>query len=190
MADIVHLSQNLGYQLAGRLALRRMKPETRFDNVVAASVARALQGEIDADEQLWRDSIERMRRTLSRDDTLLTYSDYGHDDPETGAPPVVARTIGEVQASTVPPHHGLALHVLARDIRPSSCLELGTCLGISAAYIASALDANGHGRLTTLEGGKDLSRVASINFSRIGLENTRFVTGRFSEVLPDVLPEI
>jgi predicted O-methyltransferase YrrM len=190
MADIRHLSQHLGFQLAGRLSLRRLKPDSRFDHVVAASVARALQSDIEADEQLWREGIERLRRKLSRDDTVLRYSDYGQTRPETGTPQVVARTIGEVQGSAVPPHHGLTLHVLVRDTRPSSCLELGTCLGISAAYIASALDVNGHGRLTTLEGGKDLSRVASINFSRIGLANTRFVTGQFLDVLPDVLPQL
>jgi predicted O-methyltransferase YrrM len=190
MADIRHLARHLTYQLAGRVALHKMKPESRFDSIVAASIARALQGRLSADERLWSESIERMRRTLSRDDTLLQYTDYGRVSAESDKPQVVSRTIGKVQADSVPPHQGLTLHVLVRDVCPSRCLELGTSLGISTAYIASGLEVNERGKLTTLEGGKDLSRVASINFSRLGLANTRFVTGPFEDQLPDVLRDV
>ena len=189
MADIRHLTQRLIFQLAGRFALQKMKPQAGLETVVAASLARALQGRLSSDERLWSDSIERLRGALSRDDTLLRYTDYGSANSKAGKPETVSRTISDVQADSVPPHQGLVLHVLVRDVRPSRCLELGTCLGISSAYIASALDVNGHGSLTTLEGGKDLSRVASINFTRLGLENTRFVTGPFGEHLAGVLSE-
>ncbi len=190
MADIRHVVHRLAYQLAGRTALRKLKPHTDLDATVASSVARALQGRLDPDERLWKDSIERLRRKLSRDDTQLNYTDYGQVTLAAESPSVVSRSIGEVQAFSVPPHQGLALHALVRDARPSICVELGTCLGVSSAYIASALDLNGRGRLITVEGGKDLSRVASINFSRLGLANTRFVTGRFTDVLPELLPEV
>jgi predicted O-methyltransferase YrrM len=35
--------------------------------------------------------------------------------------------------------------------RPSQALELGTAHGVSAAYMAAALEANGHGQLTTVD---------------------------------------
>lgn len=38
-----------------------------------------------------------------------------------------------------------------RNTRPTEALELGTAHGVSAAYIAAALAANGHGHLTTVD---------------------------------------
>jgi predicted O-methyltransferase YrrM len=40
-----------------------------------------------------------------------------------------------------------------RLTRPEATLELGTAHGVSAAYIAAALQANGHGHLTTVDHG-------------------------------------
>jgi predicted O-methyltransferase YrrM len=40
-----------------------------------------------------------------------------------------------------------------RETRPESVLELGTAHGVSAGYIAAALEANGHGHLTTVDHG-------------------------------------
>jgi predicted O-methyltransferase YrrM len=42
-------------------------------------------------------------------------------------------------------------HIVAS--RPEHALELGTAHGVSAAYIAAALEANGHGHLTTVDHG-------------------------------------
>jgi len=190
MSALRHLLHRLSYQLAGRFAVQRMQPSSQLEKAVASAVARALQGKLEPDESYWQDSIERLRQRMSRDDTVLQYRDFGDVRGSPPEPKPVTRTIAEVQAYSVPPHQGLALHVLVRDIRPESCLELGTCLGISAAYIASALDLNERGSLATLEGGKDLSRVASINFSRLGLGNTRFVVGSFEETLPETLLDV
>lgn len=187
MADLRHLPHRLGYQLAGRLAIRQMKPGGVIEQRVGQALARVLRRQLDRNELLWQESIENLRGKMARDDTVLAYTDYGADDPDRAD---VRRTIAGVVEDSVPPHQGLALLVLARDLQPETCLELGTCLGVSSAYLASALDLNEHGSLTTIEGGKDLSRVASINFSRLGLRNTRFVTGRFTDVLPGVLQEI
>ena len=38
-----------------------------------------------------------------------------------------------------------------RETRPSEILELGTSYGVSAAYMAAALEANGQGRVTTVD---------------------------------------
>jgi predicted O-methyltransferase YrrM len=40
-----------------------------------------------------------------------------------------------------------------RQTRPSEVLELGTAHGVSATYIAAALEANGHGHLTSVDHG-------------------------------------
>ena len=102
----------------------------------------------------------------------------------------MTRTLREVVSYSVPRHEGLALFNLVRALRPTQCLELGTCVGISAAYIAAAIDLNESGRLTTMEGGKDLARVASINFTRMNLGNVTLVSGSFQEMVPEVLPTL
>jgi hypothetical protein len=45
----------------------------------------------------------------------------------------------------------LFLYCLARALAPAAVLELGTCLGVSAAYLSAALEANGSGQLVTID---------------------------------------
>jgi predicted O-methyltransferase YrrM len=79
------------------------------------------------------------------------------------------------------------LFKLVREAQPQRCLELGTNLGISALYLSGALDLNGAGSLTTLEGLDARARLAQRNLEGFGCRQTRIVTGRFLEVLPSVL---
>ena len=54
------------------------------------------------------------------------------------------------------PTLGRRVYEHIRVTRPSEALELGTAHGVSAAYIAAALEANGSGHLTTVDhGGAD-----------------------------------
>ncbi|MHC4591152.1 MAG: O-methyltransferase, partial [Planctomycetota bacterium] len=78
---------------------------------------------------------------------------------------------------------------LVRALRPASCLELGTAVGISGAYQAAALELNGHGRLFTIEGAPKVASVAEENFRKLGLARVSVRVGRFRNVLADVLAE-
>jgi predicted O-methyltransferase YrrM len=49
------------------------------------------------------------------------------------------------------PEQGRRIYDHIRATRPSEILELGTSYGVSAAYMAAALEANGHGRVTTVD---------------------------------------
>jgi predicted O-methyltransferase YrrM len=49
------------------------------------------------------------------------------------------------------PEQGRKIYDHVRSTRPSEILELGTSYGVSAAYMAAALEANGHGRVTTVD---------------------------------------
>jgi predicted O-methyltransferase YrrM len=51
----------------------------------------------------------------------------------------------------IPPERGEQLHAFVREHRPASCLELGVAHGVSALYIAAALEANGAGSLTAVD---------------------------------------
>jgi predicted O-methyltransferase YrrM len=49
------------------------------------------------------------------------------------------------------PELGRRVYDHIRSTRPAEVLELGTAHGVSAAYMAAALEANGQGRLTTVD---------------------------------------
>jgi predicted O-methyltransferase YrrM len=49
------------------------------------------------------------------------------------------------------PEQGRKIYDHIRNTRPSHILELGTSYGVSAAYMAAALEANGQGRITTVD---------------------------------------
>jgi predicted O-methyltransferase YrrM len=63
---------------------------------------------------------------------------------------------------------------------------MGTCVGISAAYQAAALELNGAGKLLTLEGAPAVAALARQNLSQLGLQHRAEVReGRFQDVLAE-----
>jgi hypothetical protein len=80
------------------------------------------------------------------------------------------------------------LYTLNDKFRPKHVLELGTCVGISTAYLAAALEKNKMGKLFTLEGSEDFSEVAEANLTRLGLSGrVTFIRGLFDDTLETVL---
>ena len=78
---------------------------------------------------------------------------------------------------------------LVAEFKPLKSIELGTCLGISGAYHASAQMLNESGSLTTLEGAQSLASLAEKNLPQLGSDNTRVVSGRFQDNSDKVLTE-
>jgi predicted O-methyltransferase YrrM len=135
--------------------------------------------------------IEQQRALLLTDQRLVTIVDHGAgsrrgDNPEAGR--TIERRVADVcrHASKNAAWCRL-LFALVRTHQPQACLELGTCLGISAAYQAAALAGNGTGTLTTIEGAENYARIAQEQFAALKLHNVRSVVGRFQDVLPGVL---
>ena len=63
----------------------------------------------------------------------------------------VADVVDQVPQPHISRHNGRILYDHVRTTRPEGVLELGTAHGVSGAYIAAALEANGHGQLTTVD---------------------------------------
>jgi len=85
-----------------------------------------------------------------------------------------------------PPSGARLLHHLAAVWQPRQALELGTCVGVSAAYQAVALRA---GTLTTLEAYSDLANRAEQTWRLAQIDNARVVVGRFAKTLAPTLAE-
>lgn len=148
-------------------------------------------------EKDWIESIEMLRNNLNASSIKISITDYGAGSPDLNLTAeemyqgkVAVRTIGELCRKTSKSHKwNLLLFKLVREFRPSVCLELGTALGISAAYLAAACELNHYGRIVTLEGAGSLVSLANKNFERLGLKRVNVVFGRFQDTLKGALDE-
>jgi predicted O-methyltransferase YrrM len=82
------------------------------------------------------------------------------------------------------------LYLLIRQFKPKVVLELGTNVGISAAYQALALRENGGGKVVTFEASPYRLRVAQALHRRLELDNVEYVEGLFAETLPSALKSL
>jgi predicted O-methyltransferase YrrM len=71
----------------------------------------------------------------------------------------------------VTPEAGRLLYTLVRASRPTTVIEFGMSLGISAIHLASAVRDNGRGRVVTTELNADKVAVATRNFAEAGLDD-------------------
>jgi predicted O-methyltransferase YrrM len=161
--------------------------------VVQDSLRATLLGRLTDDERRLTSGIENLRTGLrSRDEIIDTsfarqrHSAGGTDRSTRRRPPASSRrSVAEMTGSSLSQFWALLLFALIRRLKPSCCLELGTCVGISAAYQAAALTLNGHGRLATLEGAVDLAEVSRQNLGHLGFGNVDVVLGTFDRTVHD-----
>lgn len=145
-----------------------------------------------AEERNWFDRIESLRAELSASGERVEVPDFGAGSPQDGpraGVQITTEIIGEAcrNYSKSREWSALLFH-LVRRLCPKNAIELGTCLGISAAYQAAALELNGAGTLTTLEGAPSFAQIATRNFERLGLgHRVRVIGGPFHETLDEVL---
>lgn len=139
--------------------------------------------------------IELLKKRLSTSSSKISITDYGTRSTKFNAKNktepqgrIVVRTIGNIcRTSLKPKRWNLLLFKLIREFRPLTCLELGTALGISAAYQAAALELNNRGKIITLEGVESLVSLARKNFNDLGFKRVDVIEGRFEETLQNVL---
>jgi len=115
------------------------------------------------------DEIERYIDDLANhgDGALRGIEKQGHD----GDWPIVG------------PAEGSLRHVLARSIRASRILELGTAIGYSGTWLARALPADG--QLVTVEWTPETADIARKNFATTGVaKRVRIEVGSALEVVP------
>ena len=73
---------------------------------------------------------------------------------------------------------------LASFYKARNIIELGSSLGISTSYLASADEQS---RVVTMEGSSAIAAVAKENFEKLKLGNITQITGDFDSSLPDIV---
>ena len=131
------------------------------------------------------DHIERLREELRRDNRKVSMDDQGAGSISTKED---TRTISSIVSHAAKsPTIGRLLFRMISYYKPVTVLELGTSLGISAAYMASA---NLSLRLITIEANRELSEIAQQNMHYLSLKNVCVRNGGFDELLQPVLNDV
>ena len=190
--------ESLRNRMLAKIAIFRLILSGDRDSIILANTLKiTLKNDLIPEEKVWIDKIEKLRENLNASTTEISLVDYGagkSDEHRTQQDmyegKTVTTTVGEVcRSGSKSPFWSFLLFNLLREFKPAFCIELGTCLGISALYQAVALSLNKAGKIVTIEGAKTLAKYAEQNIETIGLENVRVVAGRFQDVLDEVLNE-
>jgi len=162
---------------------------------VADALDDALRHRLSTSERAVVERIETLRSEIEQSRERIEFVDYGAgsatkrrttDEKHRGS--TATATVGDVARSSAKRYFwALVLFEIIRECRPVRCLELGTNLGLSAAFQAAALALNGSGTLVTLEGAAPLAALARTHWQRLGLRNIESVVGRFQDTLDGAL---
>lgn len=129
--------------------------------------------------------IEKHRFSLLNDNRALNITDLGAGSLLNKEK---SKKVKEVAANALKkPALAQLLYRLSKYFKPSSIIELGTCLGITTAYFAKA---NPNAKIITIEGCPQTASIAAEGFNELGLKNVELLIGNFDNVLPEVLKTI
>lgn len=124
------------------------------------------------------EKIEQIKEKLLKDKRAVYMLDRGAGfGKQVGS----TRKVSEIATKSLSTKKfGRLLLRLANFYRPGAILEMGTSLGISTAYLASA---NSSARVTTMEGSLEIADIALQTFRCLDLKNVDLVTGSFEDNL-------
>jgi predicted O-methyltransferase YrrM len=127
--------------------------------------------------------IETVKKNLLQDERVLQV-----DDPGAGSRVIKENSKKKISviANTAVSDQkfGRLLFRLANFYRAGIIVELGTSLGISTSYLASADTGS---RIITIEGSPAIAGIAKETFEKLKLKNISQNTGNFENLLPDLI---
>lgn len=128
--------------------------------------------------------IEEQRKKLLNDDALITVTDLG-----AGSHLNKNRTkkVKEIAKNALKsPRLAQLIYRLAKNSKPANLIELGTCLGITTAYLSKACPDSD---IITIEGCPETAKKAYENFQDLELDNIELQVGNFDVLLPVVIEQ-
>lgn len=189
MSQISHLktifSPMINLQLAVDFLKYRLKAKTRHG--VHSPFAYRLVEQVIYDFQakkIYAD-IEKLRSELVRDMRSIPITDLGVGS--------VLNKSKQKKVSTLaknilkPTKLDQLIHRLVADVNPGNIIELGTCLGITTAYLAKAAP---NARVISIEECPETVAIALENLEKLHIQNTEICVGNFDELLPDIIKNI
>jgi predicted O-methyltransferase YrrM len=122
--------------------------------------------------------IENLRKMMQYNETSVVVEDLGAGSRVAKSS---ERKVKEIaRGSLKPKKYGQLLFRMADYYAAETILELGTSLGITTAYLASARNGS---RVITLEGAEAIATQAIANFNSLQLRNIELIKGDFDDTL-------
>jgi len=129
-------------------------------------------------------TVESQRKKLLNDDSLVNVTDLGAGSHLNKNKTKKVRQIAKNALKS--PSLAQLIYRLAKDNDPKTIIELGTCLGITSAYLSKACpDAD----VITIEGCPETAKVAYNSFRQLDLDNVELRVGNFNHLLPELIAE-
>lgn len=130
-------------------------------------------------------TIEDFRFKLLRNQNKIKVEDFGAGALQKKQH---QRSISKIaKTSLLDTHHAQLLFRLANRFQPRTMIELGSSLGITASYLASACK---NAQLYTFEGSPEIAKIAQHHLKEIGSKNSQVVIGSFDEQLPLIIQHL
>lgn len=128
------------------------------------------------------DAIEKRRHKLLADNRPVEITDFGAGSTAGNNKQKTVASITKNAAKSK--KLGQLLFRIAGYYKPATIIELGTSLGLSAAYLAMG---NRAAQVITCEGAPAIASLANDNFSLLQINNAAVTVGNFNDTLPVVL---
>lgn len=127
-------------------------------------------------------NIEDLRKKLILDDRIITITDLGAGSHMNSNK---QKAVSQIAENALKPRKlAQLIYRLAKENQPENIIELGTCLGVTSAYLATAAP---QAEVLTMEGCPETAQVARGNFDELGLNNIKLEVGNFDDTFPKVI---
>ena len=126
------------------------------------------------------DELDAFRKALLKDNTSLEILDYGAGSRKKITDN--ARKVADIARLSLQKRKcAEALFYIIRDLQPATAVELGTSLGLTAAYMAKAC---AECQWTSMEGAPEVADFAKNVLRQLDVTNVEIQTGNFDNLLP------
>lgn len=162
----------------------RLSAKTRY--AVHSPFVFAFLNEIIRDKKNYYayDKLEPIRSNLLNNKTPLQIEDLGAGS-KLGTKTRTVQSIAKT--SVMSEKNASLLFRIVKSNKSENILELGTCLGLTSMYLASA---NTTATVTTIEGAELLHQFAKDLFTENHYKNINAIHGNFDSILPEYLSRI
>lgn len=127
-------------------------------------------------------SIEKQRQVLLNDITVIDVEDFGAGSSIIKTKQRVVKDIAT--SSLKPKKYSQLLFRMLQFYNKKNVLELGTSLGITTSYLASAKN---NPVVTTMEGSQSIANIAQQSFDALQIKNVDIIEGDFEKTLSTFL---
>lgn len=126
--------------------------------------------------------IEQLRRRLLTDSRTITITDLGAGSQVNNNKKKLVKQLAK--NALKPPRLARLIYRLANVAQAKNIIELGTCLGLTTAYLAKAAP---DAKVTTVEGCPQTAEIARENLKALEINNVDLRVGNFDVIFPEII---